>query len=153
MRSWVRLGMLAGLLLAMAAAESFVHARPARGRQYYSHWSYYRDRSYYYRTYNYAVSDDDDNYQYDYVIYYPTRPRQYYYYNPRSKRYWGRYDVEAKGYSLLAEKDRKGELKDIPEDAFPKPAAMPNIPGAKDGVKMEAPPLDVPKDTDAKELP
>lgn len=89
MRSWVRLGMLAGLLLAMAAAESFVHARPARGRQYYSHWSYYRDRSYYYRTYNYAVSDDDDNYQYDYVIYYPTRPRQYYYYNPSSLRISG----------------------------------------------------------------
>ena len=71
-----------------------------------------------------------------------------YYYNPVSQQYWGRFefgeDGKPKGYSLLAEKDRKEKLADIPESAFPKPAAMPAIPGATDGEKMAAPPTDLP---------
>ena len=69
-----------------------------------------------------------------------TRPRQ---------AYWGRYEIGSKGekkYSILAEKDRKKELKDIPESAFPEPAKMPKIPGAVDDVAMEPPPENVPKD-------
>jgi hypothetical protein len=71
-----------------------------------------------------------------------------YYYNPVSQQYWGRFefgeDGKAKGYSLLAEKDRKEKLADIPESAFPKPAAMPAIPGTTDGEKMLPPPTDLP---------
>ena len=56
----------------------------------------------------------------------------------RSDRYyWVRYDTEAKGYSLLAEADRKEKIEDIKETAFPKPAAMPNIPESADKVVME----------------
>ena len=44
-------------------------------------------------------------YSYHYVVHYPARPRYYYYYNPVRRYYWGRYDTEAKGYSLLAEAD------------------------------------------------
>ncbi len=43
-------------------------------------------------------------------------------------------------YSLLEDKDRKKELKDIPESAFPKPAKMPAVPESSDGVGIEAPP-------------
>jgi hypothetical protein len=75
--------------------------------------------------------------------------------------YWGRFDTQGKDgqqYSLLAEKDRKEQLKDIPDWAFPKPGATPQIPEAKDGVALEPPPKelpegepnDLPKDKDKK---
>jgi len=80
------------------------------------------------------------------VVSYPAQPRYYYYYNPVSRQYWGRYDLEEKGYSMLDEKDRKEELKDIPEKAFPKPAKMPAIPEVKDEVTIEVPPSDLPKE-------
>jgi hypothetical protein len=85
-------------------------------------------------------------YSYHYVIYYPTYPSYVYYYNPVSQVYWGRYAVDAKGenrYSILAEKDRKKNLKDIPESAFPPLAAMPMIPKSTDKVAMEPPPVDL----------
>ena len=47
----------------------------------------------------------------------------------------------------MADKDRKKDLKEIPEKAFPEPGKMPTIPGAKDSVAMEPPPENVPKDT------
>jgi hypothetical protein len=80
-------------------------------------------------------------YKHHYCIYYPTKPRFVYYYNPVRKVYWGRYDVKDKGYSLLAEKDRKEKLDDIPEKAFPKPGKMPVIPESEDNVRIK--PIDV----------
>jgi len=118
------------------------------GRQYYTSWSYYSTTRYYYRTYYYYPTVAATTYSYHYCVYYPSQPRYVYYYNPVTQQYWGRFefgeDGQAKGYSLLAEKDRKGKLADIPESAFPKPAAMPAIPGASDGEKMDAPPSDLP---------
>ncbi len=67
-------------------------------------------------------------------------PKYVYYYNPYKRVYWGRYDLEAKGYSLLEEKDRKEKLADIPESAFPKPGPMPADPESTDGSKIPAPP-------------
>jgi hypothetical protein len=49
--------------------------------------------------------------------------------------------VKDKGYSLLAEKDRKEKLDDIPEKAFPKPGKMPVIPESEDNVRIK--PIDV----------
>ena len=47
----------------------------------------------------------------------------------------------------MADKDRKKDLKEIPEKAFPEPGKMPIIPVKdKDGVAMEPPPENVPKD-------
>ena len=66
-----------------------------------------------------------------------------------SQVYWGRYEIGSKGdkrYSILADKDRKKDLKEIPEKAFPEPGKMPTIPGVKDSVAMEPPPENVPKD-------
>ncbi len=121
----------AGLLSASAAMAYY-------GRCYYSSWSYYPQRSYYYCQCNYQPAPQAD-YSYHYCVYVPQQPNYCYYYNPGSQSYWGRYDLEAKGYSMLAEKDRKKSLKDIPETAFPKPGEMPIIPGTKD-VKLEVPP-------------
>jgi hypothetical protein len=47
-------------------------------------------------------------------------------------------------YSLLAEEHRKGTLTEIKEEHFPKPGRMPKVPGAKDDVRMDVPPGDLP---------
>lgn len=106
-------------------------------RQAYSGWVKH-ENSYYSCHYHQPVYGGD--YKSHKTYYYPSQPKYVYYYNPYSKKYWGRYDLEAKGYSLLAEKDRAGELKDIPESAFPEPGELPPIPESKDKVKIAAPP-------------
>jgi tetratricopeptide (TPR) repeat protein len=111
-------------------------ARTGAGyRHFYSSW-HPTQYHYYYRSYYYKPN------AYDYVIYYPQYPRYLYYYNPVSKVYWGRFDIKTRGYSLLAEADRKGALKDIPEKAFPEPGELPPIHGDKDQDKVQAPPTD-----------
>ena len=123
-------------------------------RQYYdTTWAYSQNYGYYYTNYYFQTSVTQTTYTYHYCIYFPSQPQYIYYYNPGSQVYWGRYEIGSKGdkrYSLLAEKDRKKDLKDIPESAFPKPGKMPTIPGAKDDVAIEPPPENVPKDKDAK---
>jgi hypothetical protein len=119
-------------------------------RQYYdSAYTYSPTYSYYYVRYYYKPTVTYATYDYHYCIYYPSYPSYVYYYNPSTQVYWGRYKLGSKGaerYSILTEKDRKKELKDIPETAFPAPAAMPSIPGANDKVAMDPPPENVPKD-------
>lgn len=140
---------LIGLLVVVACVAPMQQECDAAGRHYYSTWSYYPQRTYYYVKYHYLPQSDQTDYSYHYCLYYPATPRYVYYYNPYSKLYWGRYDTVEKGYSLLAEKDRKANLKDIPAAAFPKPAEMPAIPDSQDGEKMlppPAPPTDQPKD-------
>src|SRR6476619_4189885 len=147
------LPMLRRIVLAVAAASALA-ALPgdaAAGgyyRQYYTSWSYYSTTTYYYRTYYYYPTPAATTYSYHYCVYYPSQPRYGYYYNPVSHQYWGRFEFGAdgkpKGYSLLAEKDRKGKLADIPESAFPKPAAMPAIPGTMVVLMMRRPPRDLP---------
>jgi hypothetical protein len=138
------------LLVVAGAALAAVPGDVQAGgyRQYYTSWSYYSTTRYYYRTYYYYPAPAATTYSYHYTIYYPSQPRYVYYYNPVSHQYWGRFEFGAdgkpKGYSLLAEKDRKEKLADIPESAFPKPAAMPAIPGASDGETMIPPPADTP---------
>ena len=140
-------------LLAVVLAAGSFGAGQARAYDpcYYSSYSYYPQRSYYY-SYCYYQQPASTEYSYHYTIYYPATPRYCYYYNPHRRVYWGRYDLEAKGYSMLDEKDRKENLKDIPESAFPKPGALPQIPGAKDGVALVAPPAP-PKEPPPKDAP
>jgi len=97
-----------------------------------------------YRRYYYKTNPRNTSYCYHYVVYSPPHPDYVYYYNPVSRQYWGRYELDkygkGKGYALLAGKDRKALLSDIPEEAFPKPGEMPPIPGALDQMKMLPPP-------------
>ncbi len=135
---------------AIAAAISPFAAAHYGYRQYYSpNWVYSTTYQYYYVTYYYQPVVTQTSYNYHYCVYYPAQPRYIYYYNPVSQVYWGRYEIGSKGdkrYSILAEKDRKKDLKDIGEDAFPAPSKMPTIPGASDDVAIEPPPENVPKD-------
>jgi hypothetical protein len=127
---FLSLSAFALLVLATSAAQA------GYPRQYYSSWNYYPQRQYYYTTYYYKPTPTYQTYSYHYCVHYPSQPRYVYYYNPHRGYYWGRCDLQGKPgeqYSILAEEDRKANLTDIPESAFPKPAAMPAVPEAKDG--------------------
>lgn len=129
--------MAAGMAMALGAMGN---VSEAGYRQYYSSWSYYPSSSYYYTTYYYQPYSTYSGYNYHYCIYYPSQPNYVYYYNPYSRQYWGRLDLNGKDgavYSILDPKDRKTNLSEIPESAFPKPAAMPVIPESTDNVQME----------------
>jgi hypothetical protein len=139
---------LVGAALAVVAAVGVARAG-LYYRQYYSSWNYYPQYNYYYSNYYYQPTSDYQGYNYHYCIYYPSYPNYVYYYNPYRHTYWGRLDLKGKPghqYSLLADKDRKEKLKDIPETAFPTPGKMPPIPESKDGAAME-PVKDLPKIT------
>lgn len=144
------------ILVVSTSLSSFVAANYLAGRHYYGGWNYYPTRTYYYSNYYYKPQPTYEGYKHHYCVYYPTTPRYVYYYNPVRRVYWGRYDLTEKGYSMLAEKDRKEDLKAIPETAFPKPGEMPPIPDSEDGEKMlpidpqTLPSSEVPKDAPAK---
>src|SRR5205814_10485205 len=100
-----------------------------------------------YRTYYYKPTQDFIGYKHHYVINYNAHPQYEYFYNPYTKNFWGRCpagEVGAESYSLLAEKDRSGNINHIPESAFPKPGPMPPVPESKDGAKLDLPPDDLP---------
>lgn len=108
-----------GLLPALAKADE--------PRQVYGKWK--EGNHYFYRTYNFKPTPTSD-YQQHIVICYKTDRRYYYFYNPESKKFWGRCEVvqpECPTYAMLAEEDRKGNLKDIPDSAFPKPTTPPTL--------------------------
>jgi hypothetical protein len=148
--------LLCGLLLAATGLTGAVAANTLAGRHYYGGWNYYPARTYYYSHYYYKPYASYAGYRHHYCVYYHSSPRYVYYYNPVSRVYWGRYDLKEKGYSMLAEKDRKEDLKAIPESAFPKPGEMPPIPESEDGEKMlpidpaTLPAAEAPKDVPAR---
>lgn len=128
----------------VAALASLGAAAP---RQYYSDWMYHPGKQYHYRSYYYKPNANFAGYNYHYAIHYPSEPRYVYYFNPYKRTYWGRYDTQGRPgqeYSLLAEKDCREVLKDIPAAAFPAPGKMPAIPESSDGAPIE-PPRDLPK--------
>lgn len=161
------------LILGLVAASSFcvsdlatesASAAPMARRQYYSSWSYKPQRSYYVSRYNYKPTTSYQSYNYHYCVYYPRTystqqrySRYVYYYNPVRKVYWGRFDLEGKDgeqYSLLKDADRKENLDDIPEKAFPKPSKMPVIPESEDMASILAiDPKSLPDDSDVKDIP
>jgi hypothetical protein len=116
-------------------------------RQYYGAWHRHPTRPYHYRHYYFKPTADYAGYRHHYAVFYPARPQHVYFYNPYKRVFWGRCPADAKGkpaYSLLAEKDRKDRIEDIPDAAFPKPGALPPIPESKDGGVMDLPPDDLP---------
>jgi len=128
---------LAALILAFVVARPCTAATP---RQWYNEWTYYPQFGYYYSSYYYLPSAVDKSYRHHFCLLYPAHPQYVYYFDPQTHLYWGRLELKAEPghqYSVLAPKDRKEKLKDIPEEAFPKPGAMPPIPESKDGTPME----------------
>jgi len=152
-----KLTLVGCLAVAFFATAGTPKEAEAGYRHYYSSWSYYPSSSYYYRTYYYRPVRTYSTYHYHYCIYYPRSPRYVYFYNPVRRVYWGRFDTQGKPgaqYSLLDVKDRKENLEEIPESAFPEPGAMPEIPDSNDGLQIPAIddlpnlPADLPEDED-----
>jgi hypothetical protein len=140
MASFMRLSIVMCLL-----GTASLPAREDAPRQYYSNWRKHGEKPYYYRWYYFKPAASDKEYQYHYGIYYPSRGKRVYLYNPQAKKFWGFYDMEAKGYSLLPPEKRRERIDDIPAEAFPKPGKMPPLPDSKDGTAMLPPPDDLPK--------
>jgi hypothetical protein len=143
-----RVVLAAGVAAAVSAGLAIVAS--AQGiRQYYSGWNFHSRNRYYYRSYYYKPTPNFTAFRHHYALYYPARPQHVFFYNPYRQVFWGRcpakYEGEP-GYSLLAEADRKGQLDQIPESAFPKPGPPPPIPEATDNVRMDLPPDDLPTD-------
>src|SRR4051812_39568680 len=80
-------------------------------RQYYSTWTKHGTKNYYYCSYHYKASADDTDYQYHYGIYYPSRGKRIYMYNPNTRKFWGAWDGTK--YSLLPKDKQKASLDDI----------------------------------------
>ena len=134
---------LAGWAIAAVLGFGMLSSAQANGRQYYGGWNYSNQHNYHYCNYYYKPTPTYPDYSYHYCIYTPSAPRYIYYYNPHRQVYWGRFDLQGKPgeqYSILSEDNRKKTLAEIPESAFPKPAAMPVIPDAEDSVSIEPPP-------------
>lgn len=113
-------------------------------RQFYSGWC--KRGGYYYCFYFYRPTPDAD-YESQRCVYYPSRPAFIYFYDPHRGVYWGRYDLDTKGYSTLADEDRSDLLANVPETAFPPAGQMPAIPESEDGTLMEPPSLKPPVDS------
>ena len=132
---------------AVSAADSYNSAYGSP-RQYYGHWQKHPTANYYYRGYYYKPTPSYAGYKHHYVILYPSRPSHHYFYNPYKKQYWGRCEVYHGGkgeYSHLAPEYRKSSISEIPENAFPTPGKLPNIPDSSDGSKLDLPPDDLPE--------
>ena len=122
---------------AVIAAAAMFSASPAQaqyGRQYYTTWSYYPTQQYYYTYYRYQTVVDAPTYDYHYCVYYPTR-RYVYYYNPVRRVYWGRYDLEKQGYSMLEEMGEKQKSKPFYSEVVNSCTGMPEAAEAAKRVK------------------
>lgn len=152
MSSTLRGGLLFGLMLGMAASgwgEQKAVAQNYAPRQYYSDWQKAPQGNHYVRKYYSKPTPSYSGYRVHEVHYFPKKPSHYYYYNPKAQKYWGRCPTDAGGapkYSLLKLDDRKKDIDQIPESAFPPPAALPPIPDSdpKEGALLDLPPEDAP---------
>lgn len=119
------------LAIAMATCFFLLSTSSAEAKRYryvgrYSAKRLHSSGAYRYRKYTYYSRAARKTLSH-YAIYYNSRRhrRYIYYYNPRKRKYWGRLNVQTCSYSLLANKDKKEKLSDIPENAFPEEAELP----------------------------
>ena len=117
-------------------------------RQYYGGWQRNQQAGYHYRSYYYKPNPSYRGYKHHYVVWSPTSRQHYYFYNPYTKKYWGRCPVYHEGnggYSRLEPDYQRGKLSEIKESAFPSPSDPPGIPESNDGVPLDLPPDDLPE--------
>jgi hypothetical protein len=125
-------------------------------RQFYGDWmsGVSAGKDYDYRYYCFKSDAGTAKYA-RHVVIRPKGSDYFYYYNPESKKIWGRFVAQgpdAGKYSVLAAEDRREHLYDIPPGRFPTPGPMPEIPGASDGTRMHSP-ADYPERVPADLLP
>ena len=143
----MRSKLLAAMLLAGAAMAALGDTARAdkSPRQFYGGWQKHHSGAS--RPFFYKPSPNYAGYKHHHVIRHPQHKNHLYFYNPYKKQFWGRCPIDAKGkpqYSVLAEKDRSGDLEKIPESAFPSYGALPPIPESTDGETIDLPPDDLP---------
>jgi hypothetical protein len=134
------------LSTSLAGSSPILAADHVSSRQSFGDW-HSHSQGFSYRPYYYKPNPDFVGFKHHYVIHFQAHPEHNYFYNPYTKQYWGRCPVETNGrasYSLLAAKDRSGDINKIRESAFPKPGAMPPIPESTDGATLDLPPDDLP---------
>ena len=141
---------LAIALLTGVIATTRVSAADHHTRQFFGSW-HKHPKGFSYRPYYYKPHQQFTGFKHHYVIHFHHGQHQNhnYFYNPYKQQFWGRCPVETNGkesYSLLAEKDRGGDINKIAESAFPKPGKMPPIPESTDGATLDLPPDDLPVD-------
>lgn len=130
-------------LTALVALGAFsVSAAGAEPRQHYGPWE--KNAKHYFHREYYFKPTPKSNYEVHHVVWYPAKPQYYYYWNPAKQVFWGRAPVlSAFGcypvYSMLAPEDRKPEIKDIPETAFPKATTPPTLAEAAGVEKVKTP--------------
>ncbi len=105
----------------------------------YSNWTYDQSHGYYYCTCSYRPSAYAEWNKYI-CIYNSQYGNCVYFYNPIQKNYWGRYDYNAKGFSLLAAGYQRGAIADLPQDKFPAVVAQTTIPGSQVAEQLTSPP-------------
>jgi len=143
-KKWLVFGAMMAALPLMAAS-AVTRGDDYSPRQYYGSWEH--RRSYSYRTYYYKPTPTYAGYRHHYVISYPHDHKHYYYYNPYKRTFWGRCDAYGEGqpyYSRLPDEYQRSNLSEIPESAFPPQGALPSIPEAQDGGRLDLPPDDGP---------
>jgi hypothetical protein len=140
------------VVLSLFISTGFLATSPTRAgdnfgsRQSFGDW-HSHSQGFSYRPYYYKPNPEFVGFKHHYVIHYQAQPQFNYFYNPYNKQFWGRCPVATEGkpsYSLLAAKDRNGDINKIPESAFPKPGPMPSIPESTDGATLDLPPDDLP---------
>jgi hypothetical protein len=125
---------LAKVVLVVALVTGFnaaaqVSAADNHTRQFFGSW-HKHPKGFSYRPYYYKPHQQFVGFKHHYVIHFQQRPHHNYFYNPYKQQFWGRCPTETNGeasYSLLAERDRGGDINKIAESAFPKPGKMPPI--------------------------
>ena len=133
--------LLLGVGIVCLSSLSFAQA--PGDRQYYSAWTKHTTKNYYYRNYYFKKSANDEKYTYHYAIYFPSRGKRIFMYNPQSRKYWGAWEVDK--YSLLPKEKQKASIDEIAAEDFPAFGAAPTIPGIEDKITMIPPPKDFPK--------
>jgi len=117
--------LLLPLLLILVLIPPAEAAREARAHPYYSngrtinHWVRYGKGDHYGTRLRFKGKDGNDKSHY--VYYYPKRGPYLYFYNPDTKRFWGRCPARpsrSRPYEILNAEDQSGQLDDIPETKF-----------------------------------
>ena len=133
-------------VLSITAARAGDHGP----RQFYSGWQHHQQGNFHHRNFYYKPTPDFHGFKHHHVIRPKHDPKHLYFYNPYKAQFWGRCPADYGDkpvYSLLAPKDRKATLAEIPEAAFPKAGALPPIPESTDGELIDLPPDDSPEPT------
>ena len=149
-----RIALIGALLLLGTLGGAMLHAADGYGhspRQYYGNWHRHQS-GHFYRTYYYKPHTNYAGYRHHYVVLFPNRPKHVYFYNPYTKRYWGRCPSLHGGkpdYQHLTLEDQKQTLSEIPESAFPESKGLPPLPESKDGAQLDLPPDDLPDEFQA----